>query len=226
MAVGRDFLLASPLTVVARFFELAITAAFWRAALYSLCRILAGFLLGAAAGALAAGLAARFRRFRELIAPLWAVLRAIPVASFVIVALIWIPSRNLSVLISFLIVFPVIYAETSAEIARVDPQLREMAGVFRMSAGRRLMYLYALPALRHMAPACASAMGLAWKSGVAAELISIPAGSIGERLYQAKVYLMTGDLFAWTILIILLSAGCSRLFAALMRLIGKKLEGV
>ena len=226
MAVGRDFLLASPLTVLLRLFELAATAAFWRAAVHSLCRILSGFLLGAAAGAAAAGLSARFRRFRELIAPLWAVLRAIPVASFVIVALIWIPSKNLSVLISFLIVFPVLYAEMSAEIGRTDPQLREMAQVFRMRTGRKLIYLYALPALRNMAPTCASAMGLAWKSGIAAELISIPTGSIGERLYQAKVYLMTGDLFAWTILIILLSAICARLFAALMRAAARRLEGV
>ena len=226
MAVGRDFLLASPLTVLLRLFELAATAAFWRAAVYSLCRILTGFLLGAAAGALCAGLSARFVRFRELIAPLWTVLRAIPVASFVIVALIWIPSKNLSVLISFLIVFPVLYAETSAEIARCDPQLREMAKLFRMNTGRRLIYLYALPALRNMGKTCASAMGLAWKSGIAAELISIPTGSIGERLYQAKVYLMTGDLFAWTILIILLSAGCARLFAALMHLAAARIEGV
>ena len=226
MAVGRDFLLSSPLTVLLRLCELAVTASFWRAALYSLCRILAGFLLGAAVGAACAGLSARFPRFRELIAPLWAVLRAIPVASFVIVALIWIPSKNLSVLISFLIVFPVLYAETDAEIERVDPQLVEMARLFRMSSGRKLIYLYALPALKNMAPACASAMGLAWKSGIAAELISIPSGSIGERLYQAKVYLMTGDLFAWTILIILLSAGCARLFAWLMRIAAARLEGV
>ena len=225
-AVGRDILLASPLTVVARFFALAATAQFWRAALYSLCRIVAGFLLGAAAGAAAAGLSARYPRFRELIAPLWAVLRAIPVASFVIVALIWMPSKNLSVLISFLIVFPVLYAETGAEIARTDPQLKEMARLFNMRPGRRLLYLYILPALRNMGPACASAMGLAWKSGIAAELISIPAGSIGERLYQAKVYLMTGDLFAWTILIILLSALCARLFTALMRIIAARIEGV
>lgn len=226
MAVGRDFLLASPLTVFARLCELAVTAQFWRAALYTCCRILLGYLLGATAGAGCAGLAARCPRFGELIAPLIAVLRAIPVASYVVVALIWLPSRNLSVLISFLIVFPVLYGETGAQIGRTNPQLAEMAQLFRMSPGRKLVYLYLLPALREMGPACASAMGLAWKSGVAAELISIPAGSIGEQLYQAKVYLMTGDLFAWTILIILLSAACARLFAALMRFAAARLEGV
>lgn len=217
MLVGHDFLLASPLESIARFGALAQTAAFWESALYTLCHILAGFLLGIAAGGLCAFGAARFERLRELIAPLWTVLRAIPVASFVIVALIWVPSRRLSVLIVFLIVFPVIYAGILSEIERADPKLLEMARLMHMPFRRRLAYIYLLPALNGLDSLCASAMGLAWKSGIAAELISIPSGSIGERLYTAKVYLMTGDLFAWTALIVLLSALCARLFSRLMR---------
>lgn len=224
MVVGHDFLLASPLTVALRFFELVFTGEFWTSALFSLCRIFSGFLLGLAAGVVCAGLAAHCRRLRELITPLWTVLRAIPVASFVIVALIWVPSRNLSVLIAFLIVFPVIYAGTMGEIERTDPKMLEMAHLFRMPLPRRILYVYALPALHSFEATCLSAMGLAWKSGIAAELISIPAGSIGERLYTAKVYLMTGDLFAWTILILLLSAACGRVFTVFMRLAARRLE--
>ncbi len=224
ISVGRDFLLASPLTVLQRFCQLIVTAPFWGAALYSLLRIFGGFLLGLCAGVTFAGLSARYRWIRELIAPVWIVLRAIPVASFVIVALIWVPSRNLSVLISFLIVFPLIYAGTLAEIERTDPHMLEMAHLFRMSRSRRILYLYALPALVPLESVFTTAIGLAWKSGVAAELISIPAGSIGEALYRAKVYLMTGDLFAWTILIVLLSAACARLFALLTRLLRRLLE--
>lgn len=224
MAVGRDFLLASPLAAASRFLALAVSPAFWHAALYSLLRIFGGFLLGLCAGVICAALAARFKRVRELIAPLWTVLRAIPVASFVIVALIWIPSRNLSVLISFLIVFPLIYAGTISEIERADPKILEMAHLLRMPLRRRLAYIYVLPALSGMQGTCASAMGLAWKSGIAAELISIPSGSIGEKLYTAKVYLMTGDLFAWTLLIVLLSAACTRLFTLGLRLAAVRLE--
>lgn len=225
MLVGRDFLLASPLTVVERFFALAVTAEFWKAALFSLERILLGYLLGLIAGVLCAALAARYRRVRELIAPLWTVLRAIPVASFVIVALIWVSSKNLSALIVFLIIFPMMYAGALNEIERVDPKMREMAHVFRMSAWKRIVYVYALPAVPGFTGTCATAMGLAWKSGAAAELIAIPAGSIGEELYNAKVYLMTGDLFAWTLLIILLSAGCAKLLTFLLTYIRKRIEG-
>ena len=220
MAVGRDFLLASPVTVLLCFWQLVRSGAFWSAALCSASRI----LLGALAGGVCAGLSLKWRRVRELIAPLHAVLRAIPVASFVIVALIWVPSRNLSVLISFLIVFPLIYAGTLSELERTDAKLLEMAQLLRMKPLRRLIYLYLLPALPALASLCATAMGMAWKSGVAAELISIPAGSIGERLYKAKVYLMTGELFAWTLAIVLLSALCARLLRSMLRRFANRLE--
>ena len=224
LIVGQDFLLASPIETAARFFTLAVSPAFWQAALYSLVRIFGGFLLGLVAGVILAALSARFRRVNELIAPLHAVLRAIPVASFVIVALVWVPSRNLSVLITFLIAFPVIYSGALNEIRRADPKLIEMARLLRMPVFRQLAYIYVLPALKGFEATCATAIGLAWKSGTAAELISIPSGSIGERLYEAKVYLMTGDLFAWTILIVLLSAACARLFAALLKFIACRLK--
>lgn len=224
MLVGQDFLLASPLETIACFFALAISPASWHAALFSLARIFGGFLLGLCAGVILATLSARFRGVQELITPLHAVLRSIPVASFVIVALVWVPSRNLSVLITFLIAFPLIYSGALDEIRRADPKLVEMARLLRMPKLRQLAYIYVLPALKGFEGVCATAIGLAWKSGTAAELISIPAGSIGERLYEAKVYLMTGDLFAWTILIVLLSAACARLFTALLRFTARRLK--
>lgn len=225
MLVGQDFLLASPLLTMRRFFELACTGGFWSSALFSLSRILAGFLLALLLGAGLAALSARFRRVRELLAPLCVLLRSIPVASFVIVALIWLPSRSLSILISFLTSFPLVYTNALDEIGRADPKLVEMARLLHMPARRQLVYIYALPALRGFEATCMSAMGLAWKSGIAAELIGIPGGSIGERLYEAKVYLMTGDLFAWTLLIVLLSALCARLFVLCLRLPARCLEG-
>jgi len=224
MLVGQEILLASPLAAAGRFLELTATAVFWRAAAFSLARIFGGFLLGLAAGVLFAALAARFEAVRILLSPIYSVLRAIPVASFVIVALIWVPSASLSVLISFLIVFPILYASTLSEIERTDPDMLEMARVFRLSRGKKLLYVYALPAAKGFEAACATAIGLAWKSGVAAELISIPSGSIGEKLYMAKVYLMTGDLFAWTAAIVLLSAACAGLFKFLLRTLAAAAE--
>ena len=221
---GQEFLLASPGKTMVRFFQLASTAGFWSAALYSLARIFAGFLLGVALGTVLAALSAGCRWVEELLAPLMAVLKAIPVASFVVAALIWVPSKHLSVLISFLIVFPLMYNSVLAELRRTDAGMLEMARLFGMKRARKMLYVYALPSAKGFAAACTTAMGLAWKSGIAAELISIPSGSIGEKLYQAKVYLMTGDLFAWTLLIVLLSMLCAKIFALLLKAAAAALE--
>lgn len=224
MAVGQRLLLASPVETLLRLLQLIRTAAFWQSALFSMGHILLGFGLAVALSITFSALAARFTAVRELLSPPLAVIRSVPVASFVIVALIWIPSRRLSVLISFLIALPVLYEGVLAAISRTDPQLLEMAHVFRMPPVNRLLHLYLPAVLPHFRAAAVTAMGLAWKSGVAAEVIGVPGGSIGEKLYKAKVYLATPDLFAWTLTIVLLSLLCTRALSLLLDLLQRRLE--
>ena len=219
MAVGQPILLASPVETLARLFELLPTADFWRSVLFTLGHILAGYAMAAALGAALGALAARFDPVADLLAPLLSALRSVPVASFVIAALIWVPSRRLSLLVVAVIVLPLVYAGTLDGLRQIDPALMEMARVFRMRRRDQLRCIVLPAALPSLASALSVSMGLAWKSGVAAEVIGIPTGSIGERLYKAKVYLATPDLFAWTLTIVLLSAACTRVVrAALKRL--------
>ena len=145
VSVGQPILLASPLSTLARLFWLAGTAAFWRSALFTLGHILAGYALAAAAGVLLAVLAGRFSAVADLLAPLLSAMRSVPVASFVIAALIWVPSRRLSVLICFLIVLPVVYAGALDGLRQIDRQLMEMARVFRMPRLNRLRSPKRLP---------------------------------------------------------------------------------
>ena len=141
MAIDQRIILVSPLTVLARLTELVPTLDFWGAIGYSLVRITAGFLLGVA-GTLLAALSARFRRVEELLAPALLAIKSIPVASFIILALILFSSKNLAVLISFLIVLPVLYTNLLSGIRAADPQLLEMARVFRVPALRGICYVY------------------------------------------------------------------------------------
>ena len=224
MAVSQEILIASPVRVLQRLWALAPTAEFWSALWFSLQRIMGGFLLGCAAGICSAALSVRFRRFRELISPFVALVRAIPVASFVIVALIWVPSRNLSILISTMIVWPLIHSNVLSGIQQTDTRLLEMALVFRVPPLRKVLYVYVPQVLPFFRAAAVTAIGLAWKSGAAAEVIGIPAGSIGERLYRAKIYLMTPDLFAWTLALIAASFLCERLFLALLDALVRRME--
>ena len=213
-AVGQGILLASPVDTLLRLGTLVRTGDFWRSVLFTLGHILAGYALACGLGIALATLAARYALMADLLAPLLSAMRSVPVASFVIAALIWVPSRRLSLLIVAVIVLPVVYAGTLDGLRQIDPQLTEMARVFRMPWRNRLRCV-ALPALMpSLTSALSVAMGLAWKSGVAAEVIGIPTGSIGERLYKAKVYLATPDLFAWTLTIVLVSAACAKALRA------------
>ncbi len=142
MRLDSDILLVSPFRVLCRLGELALTAAFWRAACFTLSRIASGFFLAAASGVLLAAVASRYSRIRELLAPVMLAARSVPVASFIILALIWFSSENLSVLISFLMVLPVIYVNVLGGIRCVDRQLLEMAQVFRVPKIRVVRYIY------------------------------------------------------------------------------------
>ena len=216
MAIDQQILLVSPVRVIVRLAEMIGTAELWSSIGFSLLRIGSGFLLAAVLGAGLAALSARFRRVEELLAPAMLAIQSVPVASFIILALIWFSSRSLSVLISFLMVLPVLYANTLGGIRAADPQLLEMAKVFRLPAGRRVRYLYVPQVLPFFRSACQAGLGLCWKAGIAAEVIGMPTGSIGERLQQAKVYLNTPDLFAWTLVIVLASLAFQRFFLWLL----------
>lgn len=224
LCIGKEFLLVAPWRVVVRLWELGGTGDFWISIAWSLLRIGGGFLLGAAAGIFLAALSARFRRVEELLAPAMLAIKTIPVASFIILALIWFSSRNLSVLISFLMVLPVIYTNVLGGIRAADPQLLEMARVFRIPPLRRFRYIYTAQVLPFFRSGCTIALGLCWKSGIAAEVIGMPDGSIGEKLQQAKIYLATPDLFAWTAVIVCVSLAFEKGFLVLLGRLIQRVE--
>lgn len=224
MALDQEILLVSPISVIVRLFSLMTTLPFWESIWFSFIRICSGFLAAVIAGTLLAALSVRFRRISELLVPLMLAVKAIPVASFIILVLIWIPSRNLSVFISFLMVLPVIYTNVLDGIRSANADLLEMARVFSIPVWRKIRYIYIFQVFPFFRSACTISLGLCWKSGIAAEVIGIPDGSIGENLYQAKIYLNTPDLFAWTLVIVLISLGFEKLFLFLLDLGCSRLE--
>lgn len=217
MWIDSDILLVSPIKVFFRLSQLVRTIAFWGTVFFTLLRIAFGFLLAVLVGSVLAGMSSRYHRIYELMAPLVLTVKSVPVASFIILALIWFSSRNLSILISFLMVLPIIYTNVLGGIRSVDKALLEMAEVFRISRLRVVRFIYLPQIMPFFYSACSISLGLAWKAGVAAEVIGIPKGSIGERLQQAKVYLDTPDLFAWTFVIVLMSLAFEKLILAIVK---------
>ena len=220
------FLVATPAAVAQKLLALLITADFWLRVWFSFIRIAAGFFAALVLGSLLAVAAGRFPILDILFWPYVTVIKATPVASFIILCLIWMGSANLSAAISFLMVLPIIYSNMLQGIRSTDAQLLEMAEVFRAGWGRRMLFIY-LPQLKpYIISACSVALGMTWKSGIAAEVIGIPRGSIGESLYEAKVYLNARELFAWTAVIILVSVLFEKVFMALLKKAYDKLEKI
>lgn len=205
MAVGQELLVPAPVVVLGTLGRLIVTADFWLVTGLSLLRVLAGFAAGVVVGCVAAVLTSRFRVADAVLSPALRVVRAAPVASFVILALVWIPTGRLPAFISFLMVVPVVWDNVAAGIRSQDRDLLEMAAVFRLGAWQTLRRVRVPAVLPFFAAACTTGMGLAWKSGVAAEVIGRPELSIGGQLQDAKIYLETPAVFAWTITVVALS---------------------
>ena len=218
-AVGQDLLLVSPFAVLKALAALLVEPQTWMTAAQTTLRVALGFFGGTILGTMLAAAAFCIPAVKVLLLPFMRTVRSIPLASFVILALLWLKNAgNLSVLISFLMVFPLVYANVLSGIESVGKELPEMARVFRFSKGKTLRYLYLPAAAPHFFAACEVGIGLSFKSGIAAELIGITAGSIGERLYEAKLLFSTADLFAWTLLIVVLSFLCEKLVLVLGRM--------
>lgn len=224
MLLGKDLLLVSPIAVAQRLFSLCAEADFLSAIGFSFTRIVSGFLLALAAGSVLAVIAGRFHLAEVIFWPFMAAIKSVPVASFIILCLIWLNSRSLSVFIAFLMVFPIVYTNMLQGIKSTDNKLLEMAGLFRVGWLKRMKYIH-LPQLKpYLISACSVSIGLSWKAGAAAEVIGIPDGSIGEKLYEAKVYLSTSDLFAWTAIIVIISIAFEKLFLLLLQRLFVRLE--
>ncbi len=224
--LGQEILLVSPVVVLRRLFVLIFEASFWKTIMFSFFRITEGFFFAVLAGVLGGSIAFKFKKIQELFSPIILAIKSVPVASFIILILIWVPSKNLSVIISFLMVFPVIYTNILNGIQNTDKDILEMTEVFKVSEKNRIRYIYISEVYPFFKAACSVSLGLCWKAGVAAEVIGIPEGSIGEKLYEAKIYLNTPDLFAWTIVIILVSMLFEKIFLAGIDRIVQWIEGM
>lgn len=188
VCIGHNGLfLATPLQTVQTLWRLLPTADFWHRVGFSALRILTGFVLAVTVGLLLGACGARWRWFSTLVGPVMQLIRAMPVASFVILALLWVSGKNLSVIVSFTHVLPVVYAGTVGGIADTDPALLEMAKVYRLPLGKRLRYIWLPGMFPSFCESCIAAMGMCWKSGVSAEVIGLPDHSVGDALYRAKI---------------------------------------
>lgn len=224
MTVDLRIVLVTPLEVLRRMCDIWKEPGFFETLWFSFRHIAAGFFLGLILGGIFASLAGKHSWVETLLWPFMVTVKTVPVASFIVICLIWLRTESLSVFISFLIVLPVVYSNLLEGIKSEDPGMKELAAVYRLPMHRRMIYVH-LPQLKpFIFSACSTSLGMAWKAGVAAEIIGTPDGSVGKMLYYAKIYLDTDDLLCWTLVIVVVSVLFEKLFMALLGRAYRRLE--
>ncbi len=220
--IGNEIFLPYPHTTLLAFCRLVVTGDFWSAVLQSMLTILEGCLIGCAIGILLSVPAALFRLAGAIFSPLITVLRATPVASFIILIYVIVrrmrlPVRSVSLLIVILMVIPILYSNLLTGYQSLDKSLGEVAAVYRFSFPKKLFVLW-FPQIRpFFFSGVTTALGFAWKSGVAAEVICNLENTIGKNLSDAKSNLEMDKLFAWTFTVVLLSLLFELFFKRLVR---------
>ncbi len=215
-AVGQPLLLPTPGAVASRLLSLLPQGAFWRSLLATLLRAAAAYALGVLCAALLSALCCRCALADAFVSPLLSAVRATPVASFIVLALVWLSSARVPVLTGFLMTLPVVFSALTQALRAIDPKLLTLARAMRWGRLATLRHIVLPSVMPAFAGSCLAAIGLCWKAVVAAEVIGTPKLAVGARLYEAKIYLETDTLLAWTLTVVLLSV---LLETALRRLI-------
>ena len=223
--IDNRLVLAGPVRTLQALGEQVMKPNFWMISLASTARIAAGFLMSFTAGVGLALVAYRVRIVREFVDPIISLLRTLPIVSFIIMLLIWVGPQNLTMFLAFFIVLPLIYTNVLSGFESVDPQMLEMARVFRLSPWRTFMYVYRPAVMPFLASSCKISLGMSWKSGIMAEVLAMPEPSIGKQMNTARTFLDTPDLFAWTVVVMLLSLAFEQLFMQLVKLAARPWGG-
>jgi len=221
MLVGNPLLLPAPLVVVHRLWALMGTGSFWAMVGASLLRILCGTVVAVVLGTLLAVVCCRWRLVNDLFSPLLTIIKSTPVASFIILLLIWVGRDILPAVIVILMVLPVIWGNVCAGIRNTDPLLLRTATVFHFPLLRKLRRVWIPSVMPHFLSACRTSLGLAWKSGIAAEVLTVPVMSIGKQLMESKLYWEVVDLFAWTLVVIVCSLMIEKVLMAAIGRLGR-----
>ena len=203
--INNSFLLPSPKAIIVSIFELVKSSDFWVIVSESLLRILLGIIVAVLIGIILAIFTSKISFIDILVTPLMATVKATPVASFIFIAIIFMNRNSLPVFITALLVVPIFWTNVSSGIKAIPKELKEVSKIYSLSFPKKLVKLYIPSILPYFLAACRSALGLAWKAGVAAEVLCTPKFAIGTQLYFSKTYFETEALFAWTLITIILS---------------------
>lgn len=227
VSVNKEILISTPFNTLKNLVKMGQEKQFYVIIFSSVYRILTGFFIAVIFGSALGIIAGKIRVIDELISPLLSVVKATPVASFIILALFWLSKESIPAFISFLMVMPIIHGNVSEGLKNTPVELIEMTKVYNFTPFQKLTKLYLPTIMPYFLAGLKTSLGLAWKAGVAAEVIAFTKNSIGKELNSAKTYLETVDVFTWTLTVIIISMILEKaLIFTITKLTQKRKRGV
>ncbi len=217
LLVNDPYYLPSPIDTLSELFRLFTLEKFYRVTLFTFLRVLAGLASGIVFGCALAILCHKAPIVTRFVTPVLTVIKAMPVATFIVMLLFTISSNGLTVFIGFLMVLPIVFQNVMDGFGAISKNLSEVCDLFELSAVRRFKVLTLPTLLRYLAPAVITSIGLAFKSQVAVEIIIYAKDSIGAYMFDAKYNLNTPEVFAWASVVVT--------FSLLLEFVTKKLLG-
>ena len=203
--INNRIVLVGPINILESLIKQMMNSDFWIITIASFTRITIGFFLSFIVGIVLAMTCYRYKLIQDFLEPVMNTIKTIPMASFVIMLLIWVGNQALTIWLAFLIVLPLIYTNVIEGLNQVDKEMLEMAEKFKLTPWKKYLYIYRPVVMPFLLSATKTSLGLSWKSGIMAEVMATPKPSIGREMFAAKTYLQTSNLLAWTIVVIVLS---------------------
>ena len=204
LIVGDGYFLPGVFETAASLIKIVVSREAFKVIFIALFRVISGLVLGIASGVILAALCHKFDIVNTLISPIISIMKATPVACIIVLLWIRLNYTEIAIFVVVLMVLPIVWQNVYEAFKSIDKSLIEVADVFKISAKQRLKILVIPSILSYLLPATVTAIGLAWKAEIAAEIMTN--SNIGELIYDFKtVSYDTASIFAWTAIIVTLS---------------------
>ncbi|MGL4910885.1 MAG: ABC transporter permease [Romboutsia sp.] len=154
---------------------------------------------------------------RNFFKPLNMLAQSIPMMILVILALIWFDKDNAPYIVGVMITFPILYEAILGSMIDIDKNLIEMANIYNINILDKITRIY-LPTIKfRIVSIIASTISLALKIVIAGEVYGQPDYGIGTMIQVEKVNFNTSGIFAWLIIIVLISVLLNNLQKLMLR---------
>lgn len=221
MLAANPMLVCGPTDVAVALARDIVELRFWHVIAVSFAQIAIGFVIALISGVLLGIASVKLGIVKDLLDPLVHLMKSAPIVCIIVLLLVWFGSAATASIATGLVVFPQYYFAVQAVHKSKDAHIAEMLNAFHVPSLRRLFYVELTQAAPHIEAATKVAAGIGWKAGIAAELIGLPASTIGEVIYLSKLSLDTPSIIAWTLVVVLLAWLCEKALLKLAVLLGK-----